>query len=283
MRWRDYLLITMLLDLGLFAVYRSQYVLYFGLVYGAVVYLEREGLKPRGSVGKARKIATLTLIALSPIFLVVKIGEFTSPTSFYALLLLGLLELYFQAPLLVRGLPIFMFVTAMLTRSVVIRHVMSVSSKAFVDVTSHLVHVLIKITGIPIGIRDNVATVGKDIVVIGFGCSGLDAFIIYILASLLLIYLRKSSRKEAVLLLLGALGIIPLNALRIFVLLTIGYYWGIPFLELFHSHLGDLMFIAYVFVYWWWVLKRSDAPSKDIGQNPARGNRFKHLPSHPQR
>ena len=268
MKWQDYLLVTVLLSIGLFAVYRSQYVLYFGLVYGVVVYLKREWFKPRGSVGKARKIVAFALIALSPIFLVVRIGTYTSPTSFYALFLLGLLELYFQAPPLVRGLPIFIFAMAMLTRSAVIEHIMSASSKAFVDVTSHLVHVLIKITGIPIGIKDNVATVGNDIVVIGFGCSGLDAFIIYILASLLLIYLRKSSRKEAVLLLLGAIGVIPLNALRIFTLLTIGYYWGIPFLELFHSHLGDLMFIAYVFVYWWWVLKRSNITSQKYRREP---------------
>jgi exosortase/archaeosortase family protein len=195
---------------------------------------------------------------VSPIFLLVKIGRYPSPASFQALVMLGLFLILFEhrtdkiLPLLSTG----ELLIAIGVRSWALNGAIKEMSYLFVDVTSYLVKAGIRLFGIPITMNKNIAAVRDSIVIIGSGCSGLDAFVIYILATLLLIYIRRSSREEAALLLLGALGIIPLNALRIFTLLIIGYHSGISFLELFHSHLGDLMFLAYVFLYWRWVMGR---------------------------
>jgi len=257
MDFKKYLVLSVLLGAVLFVAYRSQFLVYFSLLYALLLYLERESIKPLHRRGTLRLAFGVALILISPVFLAFKIGTYPSPVSFYFLFMWGLLELSFEAPLLIRTVPPAMVAIAMAMRTDFLKRVLSKTSELFVGVTSKLVEVMIKISGVPIEIRGNVATVGSGIVIIGSGCSGLDAFILYILASLLLIYLRKSERKEALLLLAGALGIIPLNAVRIFALLFIGQRWGIPFLELFHSHLGDLMFVAYVFLYWKWALGRS--------------------------
>jgi exosortase/archaeosortase family protein len=167
----------------------------------------------------------------------------------------GLLELNFSAPLLVRAMPPTIIATAMVMKTGLIAMAINKTSKVFVDITSKLVNVMLRISNTPIRVHENVANVSNGIVVIGSGCSGLDAFLLYLLASLLLIHHRKFTVKEAALIVIGSLGVIPLNAIRIFTLLFIGQKWGISYLKLFHSHLGDMMFIAYVFAYWTLVIR----------------------------
>jgi len=259
MDFREYLLLSILLGIVLFVAYRSQFLIYFSLLYTLLLYLESGSIKPLRRRSTLRLIFGVTLIFISPVFLAFKIGLYPSPVSFYFLFMWGLLELGFKVPLLIRAMSPIMVTVAMAMRMDFLARVLSKTSEIFVGVTSKLVEIMIEVLGVPIEIRGNVATVDSGIVIIGSGCSGLDAFILYILASLLLIYLRKSTRDEAILLLGGALGIIPLNAVRIFVLFFIGQRWGISFLTLFHSHLGDLMFVVYVFLYWKWVILNYNA------------------------
>lgn len=241
-----------------FGVYRTPFTLYMGLLYALVMYIGKENVRFRKPGLDPQTILGAAMILVSPVFLAVKLGGYTSPSSFHALALTGasliLLKIRGnEGPLGILGLELF---TALIAKTDDFKIFVDKLSDLFVDVTSHSVRWLIDVFNVPISMRGNVAVVGHSIVIIGSGCSGLDAFVLYILASLLMMYIRRSDRKEAFLLLAGALGIIPLNALRIFLLLVIGYYSGISFLELFHSHLGDLMFVAYVFAYWWLVLRR---------------------------
>ncbi|ASJ01754.1 exosortase/archaeosortase family protein [Thermococcus gorgonarius] len=255
---RTFEALVVLLTTAVFLIYRTPFTLYVGLIYALTLHISEKRALPRRRGLDLQTIIGASLILISPAFLVVRLGEYTSPSAFLMFLLLGLQLLLYG----VRGLEVPLTVAAggatiaLLAKTNLIREAIDATSALFVDITSVLVKGLVTLSGVPIKINENVAVVGRSIVIIGSGCSGFDAFVIYILATLLLIYLRKSSRREAALLLAGALGIIPLNALRIFTLLVIGYYSGISFLELFHSHLGDLMFVAYVFVYWWWATKK---------------------------
>ncbi|CAD5243316.1 exosortase/archaeosortase family protein [Thermococcus camini] len=265
-RSEGFLIFSLALTGALFAITRTPPVLYFGLIYAIITFTIRERLEPREPSWKDPVIWTgAFLVGISPVFMIFKWGPDPSPSTFQALLLIGVSIILFKVrtviiPISVAGIEVAL---AALTRSDIGVNILDRSSNLFVDATSHLVRGLIYLFDVPIAMNGNVAVVRNSVVIIGSGCSGLDAFVLYLLASLLLIYLRKSRGREAALLLLGALGIIPLNAVRIFTLLVIGYHSGISFLELFHSHLGDLMFVAYVFLYWWWVIKHRGKESSD--------------------
>nr|WP_240924326.1 archaeosortase/exosortase family protein [Thermococcus sp. 21S7] len=245
----------------LFVIYKTPFTVYMGLLY--ILTLNTAKKNPRGRRVELnfQTIAGIVLIITAPVFLIVGLRGYSSPSTFHAFFLAGLSLLFLETsenkvPLGILALEAF---TAIAAKTVWFRTTIGALSNVFVDVTSVLVRVLIDLTGIPITMNGNTAMINDGIIIIGFGCSGLDAFVLYVVASILLSYLRESSREETALLLIGALGIIPLNALRIFVLLAIGHYSGIPFLELFHSHLGDLMFVVYVLAYWWLILKRSNS------------------------
>lgn len=266
-RIEGFLVFSILFTLVVFVVFRTPFIIYMGLFYALVFYLKRDGIQERETGINAQAILGILLVVISPLFLFVKIGKYTSPSAFHAFFLTGLSLFFFEIegdgiPL---GILTIEWLTALIAKTKGFNILVSWLSNRFVDVTSYLVRGLIYISRVPIIINGNIAVVRNSIVIVGSGCSGLDAFVLYLLASTLLIILRKSNKNEATLLLLGALGIIPLNAVRIFFLLIIGYYSGISFLELFHSHLGDLMFVAYVYLYWWWATgikkKENSVPS----------------------
>ncbi|WP_456395664.1 archaeosortase/exosortase family protein [Thermococcus sp.] len=268
-RSEGFLVFSILFTSIVFVIFRTPFIIYMGLFYALVFYLNNEGIRERGIETDAQTILGMLLIIIAPLFLFVKIGKYTSPSAFHALFLAGLSLVFFEIegdrmPL---GILTMEWSIALISKTKGFNILVSWLSKRFVDVTSYLVGGLIDIFKVPIFINGNVAVVRDSIIIVGSGCSGLDAFILYLLASTLLIALRKPDKNEAMLLLLGALGIIPLNAVRIFSLLVIGYYSGISFLELFHSHLGDLMFVAYVSLYWWWatgIKKKEDSvPSEN--------------------
>ncbi|ASI98399.1 archaeosortase/exosortase family protein [Thermococcus celer] len=226
----------------IFAVYRTPAVLYLGLLYSMMVAFSRGGLVERTLRLDAQALVGVLLVGISPVFLIVRFGEYPSPATFHALVLIGVSLLLFEvkSTALPNSIALFEMSLAAAVRMEIVERMIARTSDIFVGATSHLVRWMVDLSGIPIKVQGNTAVVRNSIIVIGSGCSGLDAFVLYLLASTLLILLRKSGREEAALLLLGAVGIIPLNALRIFTLLVVGYHSGIPFLELFHSHLGDL-------------------------------------------
>jgi hypothetical protein len=197
-----------------FAVYRTPFAMYMGLLYALVIYLGRERVGPRDVRVDAQSILGAALLAISPVFLFIRLGEYTSPSAFHALALIGSSLLLFNlrgswGPLGVLGFELFL---SLVSNTEEFSATVARLSDIFVDVTSYLVRGLIDITGVPITMRGNVAIVRNTIVIIGSGCSGLDAFVLYLLAALLLVYLRRSGKREAALLLLGACGHPPAPA-----------------------------------------------------------------------
>ena len=267
-RVRAFLLFSILLTFVLFALYRTPFTIYVGLFYAFLLWAGEERIRERKPSFGCQTLTGATMAAIAPVFLFIKISGYVSPSTFQALILLGLSLILFELPgtEVPSSLLLLEAAAALTGKTSSFRALMEWFSDLFVGVTSVLVKGLVALTGLPIELSGNTATVGNSIVIIGSGCSGLDAFIIYLVATLVLIYVRRSKKREALLLTAGVLGIIPLNGLRIFTLLFIGYRSGISFLELFHSHLGDLMFVAYVFLYWWWATgkgKASATPEDD--------------------
>lgn len=273
--WRGFFITTLTITIGLFLLSWVPFLLYIGLTYLLLIYLLRDSIVPRKPGLDVQTVIGLLTIVLSllSVFIQMSFGLQPSPSAFHALLILGLQIIFFD----IRGLELPSVILvgeltiAILSKTSLVEKLIREMSNVFVKITSVLVKTLIVMFKVPIEMKDNVVIVRKSMVIIGWGCSGLDAFVIYILATVLLIYIRKSSWKEALLLLLGALGIIPLNAIRIFTLLVIGYHSGISYLKLFHSHLGDLMFILYVYIYWWIVLKKAKKTEVRTTSQPSGG------------
>jgi len=258
--------LSIVLTTVLFVVYRSPPVLYIGLVYAGAIMLSENQLveKTRPDVWS---VAGALMIAASPIFLAVKFGGYPSPSIFQSLVLIGASFILFtpKSTVVPNTITAFGIAIAIGARTGYISAIIVRLSDFFVEITSYMVNSVLTYFNVPISMNGNVATVKENIVVIGSGCSGFNAFVLYITASLLLIYLTKADRKTALLLLLGGVWIIPLNSARILILLLIGYHSGISFLRLFHSHLGDMMFVGYVFAYWWLILRRSKRRGETAG------------------
>ncbi len=249
-----FVLLSLMFSIVLFILYRSPVLLYFGLPYSLIVYVRHV------KIGRPNKLAPLgvLMILASPYFLLHSFGGYPSPLTFQSFVIIGFTLVFLDlrevlVPTVFMALaPVF----ALLVRFGVVSSFVSSASSVFVDVTSVMVRHLLDIVGYPIQVYGNVITVRNSMVVVGSGCSGLSALVLYFLATVLLVYVRRSALREAMLLFAGLLGIIPLNALRIFILLVVGYKYGLPYLRVFHSHIGDLMFIVYVYLYWWVVLKK---------------------------
>ncbi len=81
-------------------------------------------------------------------------------------------------------------------------------------------------------------------------CAGVDAMVIFgLLLALLIYHLRLTNRTKAISSVVGILGLIPLNLARVTILVIIGYLRGLEMAEFFHSHIGDVLFLLYVMVF----------------------------------
>ncbi len=81
-------------------------------------------------------------------------------------------------------------------------------------------------------------------------CAGVDAMVIFgLLLALLIYHLRLTNRTKAISSVVGIFGLVPLNLARVTILVIIGYLRGLEMAEFFHSHIGDVLFLLYVMVF----------------------------------
>lgn len=81
-------------------------------------------------------------------------------------------------------------------------------------------------------------------------CAGVDAMVIFgLLLVLLISHLRLSYTTKGLSSLIGIIGLIPLNFARVTILVIVGYLYGIEMASFFHSHIGDILFLLYVVVF----------------------------------
>jgi len=251
---------VVLLTLVIFYFYRSPPILYLGLSFVFLILIGEKERTCNLKINTRRTIFALILLVLAVLSLMHPFWKTPSPLTFLSLSIGALLLILckrlqeFKVEILYIGIGPLL---AALSRTNTFQRIETIMSSWFVKATGALLTLMFKLSDMPAQMSGNTITTRGMIVIVKPGCSGLGAFFLYLLATALLVYARKSKFKEASLLLVGALGIIPINAIRIFILILVGYHYGVSYLELFHSHLGDIIFLAYVYFYWRTVLSYS--------------------------
>ena len=87
-------------------------------------------------------------------------------------------------------------------------------------------------------------------------CSGIESFTLFTLLMIVLLLREKLSWQMKVLLIvIGAIGDLFVNVIRVTILIIIAIDYGMSMLEVFHSNLGNLLFLTYVFLFYWCVIK----------------------------
>lgn len=76
---------------------------------------------------------------------------------------------------------------------------------------------------------------------------------------------RTPPPRLAALLALGLVGVYLANVLRLVVLALVGHRWGGEALVTAHANAGWLIFVAWMLLYWWVVLRRLDPTRHDAG------------------
>ncbi|HWG89750.1 MAG TPA: exosortase/archaeosortase family protein [Candidatus Thermoplasmatota archaeon] len=96
---------------------------------------------------------------------------------------------------------------------------------------------------------------------VGLVCAGIHPSLLFLGVFTLYAWEEETPpRRLAALLILGLAGVYLANLARLVALALVGYHWGGVALQQAHAHLGWLLFVAWMGVYWWLVLRRFQGP-----------------------
>ncbi|ADD08070.1 archaeosortase C [Candidatus Aciduliprofundum boonei] len=87
-------------------------------------------------------------------------------------------------------------------------------------------------------------------------CSGIESFTLFTLLMIVLL-LRERIKwwAKVALIVVGAIGDLFVNVIRVTILVAIAIDYGMSIMQLFHSNLGNILFLIYVFLFYWMVIK----------------------------
>ncbi len=86
---------------------------------------------------------------------------------------------------------------------------------------------------------------------VGIRCGGLDVALIYsLILAAFLWYTPGGALRKLTLLILGVIGALGVNILRVVILTLVYLNYGLSLGDLVHTHLGDLMFLMYIAGFW---------------------------------
>jgi exosortase/archaeosortase family protein len=115
--------------------------------------------------------------------------------------------------------------------------------------------------GLPAGSgADSVWLSGGFVPVVAFidwNCAGWQGFALFGLTSAAGLGEIGTKLGKSVVLLAGALGILAINILRIFVVVLLGYFVGYPAALLFHDYGGTVLTLVWLLAFWALVLRKS--------------------------
>ena len=87
-------------------------------------------------------------------------------------------------------------------------------------------------------------------------CSGIESFTLFTLLMIVLLLREKIKWPlKIALIVIGAIGDLFINVIRVAVLIAIAIDYGTSIMEVFHSNLGNILFLIYVFLFYWCVIK----------------------------
>ena len=88
-------------------------------------------------------------------------------------------------------------------------------------------------------------------------CSGIESFTLFMLLMIVLLFREKKIPWfiKVILITIGGLGDLFINVIRVSILVAIAIDYGMPIMEMFHSHLGDLLFLIYVSLFYSIIIK----------------------------
>ncbi len=87
-------------------------------------------------------------------------------------------------------------------------------------------------------------------------CSGIESFTLFTLLMIVLLLREKMGRiLKITLILVGAIGDLFVNVIRVSILVAIAIDYGMSMMQVFHSNLGNLLFLVYVSLFYWCTLK----------------------------
>ncbi len=138
--------------------------------------------------------------------------------------------------------------------------------------STSMVELVMSYTSVPSYFEGNVVSIPSGQFEIANGCSGLRYFITSLFLCLLYIYFNIRNLKKAVLfLLVGLLGALIVNWVRIIVIILIGYQTQMQS-DIIHDHndLGWYLYIPYLILIFYFGAKLSDTPTKSkLSNTPA--------------
>jgi len=95
-------------------------------------------------------------------------------------------------------------------------------------------------------------------------CAGVDAMVIFgLLLVLLISHLRLTYITKGVSSMIGIFGLVPLNLIRVTILVIVGYMYGLNIAQFFHSHIGDILFLLYVVTFFVLLSRLETSPVKE--------------------
>jgi exosortase/archaeosortase family protein len=113
--------------------------------------------------------------------------------------------------------------------------------------------------GLPAGSNAGTVWLGAGFVpvtaVVDWNCSGWQSFALFGLTSVVGLEEIKTNRARISVLLVGLGSVLAVNILRIFLVVLLGYYVSYPAALIFHDYGGALIILAWLFVFWVFVLR----------------------------
>jgi exosortase/archaeosortase family protein len=132
---------------------------------------------------------------------------------------------------------------------------------AFASVTLLESTVLLRLSGVSPIVVGGVVSLGAmskigPVEVTGL-CSGFLSFMLFTVAfSIVLIDVGKTlgARRLSGLFLLGVFGTFLISGFRVYLVLVLGYYWGLGVMEVGHLYLGYVLFLCLISAFWYATL-----------------------------
>jgi exosortase/archaeosortase family protein len=149
---------------------------------------------------------------------------------------------------------------------------------AFASLTIAYTGGLLKLSGVPVTATGEVLYLGPQsrigaVAVTGL-CSGFLSFAMFLFAfSLVLVDTGKTlgPKRLIFLLAIGASGTFLISSLRVYLVLVVGYYFGLTAMATAHQYLGYVMFLCLCVCFWYATLEwsrrlRMKASAKSVGK-----------------